>query len=248
MKLGDLRAHRVDDAPAASECAESNGAVRRQHDPERDVERFDVAGREQHTGDNPHRLLRVVGAVIETEECGRQQLQPAEPAVDAGRRRPAEDPLNRRHQQQARRQTDERREKDEDDRLGPAARDERRETGLRDSGARIATNQRMRRARRQAEVPRDQVPDDGARRPAEDDREGHDLDIDHPGPHGPGHGGPERECGDEVEERRPDYRFARRQDARRHDGRNRIGGVVKTVDVVEEERDRDETDDGQEHR
>ena len=34
-----------------------------QHHPERNVERLDVAGREQHARDDAHRLLRVVGAV-----------------------------------------------------------------------------------------------------------------------------------------------------------------------------------------
>jgi hypothetical protein len=52
----------------------------------------------------------------------------------------------------------------------------------------------------------------------------------------------------EIEERRPDDGLARRQHARRHHGRNRIGGVVKTVDVVEDQGDRDEADDDPEHR
>ena len=40
-----------------------------------------------------------------------------------------------------------------------------------------------------------------------------------------------------------------RQHARRHDRRDRIGGVVKAVDVVEDERDEDEAADGpEEHR
>ena len=91
------------------------------------VERLDVAGREQDAGDDPHRLLRVVGAVVQAEERGRQQLQPPEPAVDAltaastgrSRRSPssATSPAD---------EADERRQDDEDDRLGPAAGDDRR--------------------------------------------------------------------------------------------------------------------------
>ena len=59
---------------------------------------------------------------------------------------------------------------------------------------------------------------------------------------------PNGERGDEVEERRPDDRLARRQHARRHDGRDRVRGVVEAVDVVEEERDADQADDDAEHR
>ena len=43
------------------------------------------------------------------------------------------------------------------------------QAGLGDRRARIAADERMRRAGRQPEVPRDQVPDDGADQAAEDD-------------------------------------------------------------------------------
>ena len=58
----------------------------------------------------------------------------------------------------------------------------------------------------------------------------------------------ERERRDEIEEGRPDDRFARRQHARRHDGGDRIRRVVETVDVVEEQRDADQAGDDGEHR
>ena len=74
------------------------------------------------------------------------------------------------------------------------------------------------------------------------------MDVDHPGADGLGDRGAERERRDEIEERRPDDGLARREHARRHHRRNRIGGVVKTVDVVEDQGDRDEADDDPEHR
>ena len=55
--------------------------------------------------------------------------------------------------------------------------------------------------------------------------------------------GAEGERGDEVEERGPDHRLSRREHARRHDGRDRVRGVVEAVDVVEDERDADQRDD-----
>ncbi len=78
LQLGDLRAHRVDDAPAAGQRAEANRDVRGEHDPERDGELAQVAGGEEHAGNDAHGLLRVVGAVHQAEERGRQQLQPPE--------------------------------------------------------------------------------------------------------------------------------------------------------------------------
>jgi hypothetical protein len=48
-----------------------------------------------------------------------------------------------------------------------------------------------------------------------------------------------------VEEGRPDDGLAGRQHARRHDRRDRIGGVVEAVDVVEEQRDQDQRRDGE---
>ena len=58
---------------------------------------------------------------------------------------------------------------------------------------------------------------------------------------------PKRERRDEVEERGPDDGLAGREHAGRHDGRDRVGGVVKAVDEVEDERDDDdERDDGEE--
>jgi hypothetical protein len=48
---------------------------------------------------------------------------------------------------------------------------------------------------------------------------------------------------DEVEERGPDDRLARRQHARGDDGRDRIRGVVKAVEEVEDQRHRDDGED-----
>ena len=62
----------------------------------------DVAAGEQHAGDDAHRLLRVVAAVAQAVGGGRDQLQPAEPPIDARRREPAEDPEHRDHDARSR--------------------------------------------------------------------------------------------------------------------------------------------------
>ena len=118
--------------------------------------------------------------------------------------------------------------------------------GLGHGRAGVAADERVRRARREAVVPRDQVPDDRAHQAGEDHREADDRDVDQARPDGLGDGRAEGERRDEVEEGGPDDGLARRQHARRHDGRDRVRGVVKAVDVVEDERDDDERDDCEE--
>ena len=52
----------------------------------------------------------------------------------------------------------------------------------------------------------------------------------------------EHQEGDEIEERRPEHRILRPQHAGRDDGRDRIGGVVQSVEEVEQQRDGDQSD------
>ena len=82
---------------------ERDRGVRRQDDPERNrmPSELEIAAGEQHAGDDPHRLLRVVAAVAQAVGRGRQQLQPPEPVIDAAGRRPRERPEDRHHQQEA---------------------------------------------------------------------------------------------------------------------------------------------------
>ena len=126
LQLGDLRAHRVDDAPAARQRAEGDRGVRGEHDPDRNrqmaVVELKIAAGDERAGDDPHRLLRVVAAVAEAVGRRRQQLQAPEPVIDAARRARAEDPQDRHHQGKAEAHADERRQHDEDERLGPAGR------------------------------------------------------------------------------------------------------------------------------
>ena len=159
---------------------------------------------------------------------------------------PLEDPQDRDHQQEPERHPDQRRQHDEDECLGPAGDDDRAETRLGDRRSRVAADERVRGTGRQAVIPGDQVPDDRAREAGKDDREGHHVEIDQPLAHRLGDRGAEREGGDEIEERRPDDRLARSEDARRDDRRDRIRGVVEPVDVVEGQRDEDQRDYGEE--
>src|SRR5439155_1118040 len=61
-------------------------------------------------------------------------------------------------------------------------------------------------------------------------------------------GGAEGEGGHEVEKRGPDDGLARRQNARRDDGCDRVRRVVKSVDEIEDERDQDQAADQIQHR
>ncbi len=68
------------------------------------------------------------------------------------------------------------------------------------------------------------------------------LGFDDAGPDGAGDVEPEHHEGDEVEEGGPEHRVMRPQHPRGYDGRDRIGGVVQSVEEVEQQRDRDQSD------
>jgi hypothetical protein len=50
---------------------------------------------------------------------------------------------------------------------------------------------------------------------------------------------PKEQEGDEIEKRGPDYGYVRRKNARRYDSCNRIGGVMQTVEKIEDKSDPD---------
>jgi hypothetical protein len=84
------------------------------------VERLDVAGRQQHPGNNPHRLLGVVGAVVQAEERGR-------PGNLRNQRSTREGSIHRNTPQNATIDPPEHQiisQDDELERLGPTARDD----------------------------------------------------------------------------------------------------------------------------
>ena len=68
------------------------------------------------------------------------------------------------------------------------------------------------------------------------------LDIDEARADGRGDSGPEQERGDEVEECRPNNRLKGRQNARRHNRRAGIRGIVEAVDEIEQQRYQDDQD------
>ncbi len=132
------------------------------------------------------------------------------------------------------------------ERLGPAGQDDRAPACLRDGRTGIAADQSVRRAGGQAVVPGDQVPDDRPHQAGKDHAEADDRNIDEAGADGLGDGRTKREGGNEIEHRRPDDGLAWRQHTGRHYGGNRVGGVVKAVDEIENERDEDQRGDREE--
>src|SRR4029077_8293816 len=66
--------------------------------------------------------------------------------------------------------------------------------------------------------------------------------LDDAGADGVGNMGPEHRERHEVEERRPDHRILRTQHPGRHDGGDRIGSIVQSVEEVEQQRDRNQCD------
>ncbi len=114
--------------------------------------------------------------------------------------------------------------------------------GVRHRRARIAADERVRRAGGQRQPPRDEVPENSARQAGHDDVGRHQVQIHESLAHRFGHRRAEQERRHEVEKPGPQHGLPRRKHARGHDGGDRIGGVVESVDEVEDQRDADDQD------
>ncbi len=131
----------------------------------------------------------------------------------------------------------------EDQRLGPAAGNDDAGGGspaMEDGGPRygcagIAADQRVRGRGWQAQQPGDDIPDDSAQQPGQNDVLGDDVKLDHAAANRLGNGGSKQERGQEVEHSRPDYGQPRGEHASRDDRRDAVGRVVKAVQKVKNE-------------
>ena len=134
----------------------------------------------------------------------------------------------------------------QDDLVEDAAPEDAVDAGAGDHRADEAAEERVRGARRDAEVPGGEVPHDGADEGGEHDRQGDEVGVDEAFADGLGDAGVD-ERAEQVEPGGHEDGDARRERARRHRGGDRVGGVVEAVGVVEDERqddDRDEEDHG----
>ena len=200
--------------------------------------------RHQEPGDDPHRLLGVVGPVRPGKGGRRRELGPSEPAIDRSVVCAMERPGNPDHQEPADRHPDQRGKDDERKGLHPRGpRHDRPNADPRDRGPGVAPDERVRRRRRDPEVPRQDVPHDRPEEASENDVRVDDRNVDQPLPHRLRDGGAKGERRDEVEEGRPEDRLERGKDARGYHRGDRVRRVVHPVDEVEDERDRDDEED-----
>ena len=150
LQLGDPHPHRLDDAPAAEGRPQCDGGMAHEDHPDGHVERLaKVAGAEQQHRDDPHGLLRVVGAVAQAVQRRRHQLQPPEETVDARRRAVPDQEHHQGHRDHAQHQPEGRRDEDECKDLGDAAHHDDMRTRGGNPGAGEPGDERVRRARRQ---------------------------------------------------------------------------------------------------
>ena len=141
----DPRSHRVNDAPAADQRAQTHRGVARQHHPVRHVKlAAEIALRVEQHRDDAHRLLRIVAAVAERVERCRHQLQRAEDFVDRIRRIAAEQPRDEQEQQHREDESAQGRQHDRRAGLAEAGPHDRRDPHLGHAGADQPPDQRMR--------------------------------------------------------------------------------------------------------
>ena len=111
---------------------------------------------------------------------------------------------------------------------------------LRHGGARVPADQRVRRTGGQAEPPSDQVPYDRAHQAGHNHIGRDQIQVNEALAHRLGDRRAEKERRKKIEERGPQHRLKRREYPRGHDRGDGIRRIVKPVDVIEHQRDRDD--------
>ncbi len=237
IELGDALAHGLDDAPAARHGSPGNSQVAANEHPVRNDEGLEQTSGHERRRDNAHAFLRVVGAVAEAVASGGDELQAAEPLINFQGALPANDPTRDDRDGHSQEHAKQRREKNKDDGLNPAAKDERAEAGLCYCRATETTNQGVRGTGREAENQRDQVPNNRTEQTREQDLLVHQFDVNHALADGAGNSGAEEKCRDEIPECGPEDSTERSEDARGNDRSDGIGGVMPAVREFERERE-----------
>ena len=244
VKLRDPLAERLDDAPPACVGAGRHRQSSAHDHPERRPAEVGVelAGRDERERDDPHRLLRVVRSVREGDEATGHELEPPEDAVDETGRAPPDDPDEHEHDRGRTEHPEQRgQERGDQDLLDQPVPLDNVEPGSCDRGSGDASDQRVTRARRQAEIPGEQVPGDRADEPGQKHLQGDPLGTDDSLRDRGRHLERDERPG-EVQDRRTDDGGTRRQRSRRDARCDRVRSVVEAVREVEEERHHDDCD------
>src|SRR5207253_8397224 len=154
---------RADDPPAADVGAEADGEAGGDLDPGRNLEARGVAVpvQDERERDHAHRLLRVVRAVREGDPRPGAELAEAEAAVRDPGAEPDEDPVDEEQEAEGGGERDRGGgERGDDDLVRDPVPEDAPRARLDERGADEAADQRMRRARREAEPPREEAPRD----------------------------------------------------------------------------------------
>ncbi len=243
MHFENLAADRADDLPAADARAKCHGGRAEELHDIRHLERLDEAARDERERDDAHRLLRIVRAVGECHERRRYDLQAVGREIDRRRLVRMAESEDELHHEEADQHRRDRRQHERQHDLHDAPAVERRRARRDEHGADDATNQRVRRARRHAEPPRQEVPDDRADKAGDDDHLIHEI-----GAHDDIAANRLRHArrnhrADEIEHCRADDGDARSDRARRDTRRDGVRRIVETIDEIKgecEQHDHDE--------
>src|SRR5215831_19479357 len=179
--------------------------------------------------DDAHAFLRVVRAVAQAEKRRREELQPAEPAVDLEGTLAADDPARERGQHDRKKHSDDRRKENKENRFHPSGKYEGFEAGVGNRRSAVSTDQRVRRTGGKAEDQGNQVPGDRSEQPGEDDLLSDEVQADKAFTDCTGHGSAKKERGDKIPKGGPSDGAKRRKDARGDDGGDGIGDVIALI-------------------
>ena len=115
--------------------------------------------------------------------------------------------------------------------------------GVHHGGAGVAADQGVRGGRGQAPPPGEQIPDDGAEQPGQDDVLIDVFQANHAAADGLGDGSAEEKSSQKIKSRRPQHGEPGGQHARGDHGRDAVGGIVEAVEEVEDQGDQDRDQD-----
>eukprot|EP00825_Cyclidium_porcatum_P040509 TRINITY_DN5135_c0_g1_i20.p5 TRINITY_DN5135_c0_g1~~TRINITY_DN5135_c0_g1_i20.p5 ORF type:complete len:245 (-),score=24.37 TRINITY_DN5135_c0_g1_i20:2477-3211(-) len=205
VEFGDAVTHGLYDTPTAEHGTEAHRRVARKYDPAGNgIGGLGYTRSDQQHPDDADGFLRIIAAVSKAIGRSRQQLETPEVFIDLAWRHVSANPRNGHHQGTTNHKAEKRRHEDEGDDFQNTGRDQAADTRFGHGCADQTTDQGVRGRRRNAVVPGNDVPDNGADQRTEDDVMIDDRGIDGAFADSQGHLEREQEIGKKIECRGPD--------------------------------------------
>ena len=242
MHLEYLAADGTDDFPSAYAGTQGHSSSAEQFDDSRDFQCVDESAGKQGQCNDPHGFLGIIGTVRKGHESGRQDLQPVGRQIDDRRTVAMTDGKDEIHDNIPDDDSGNRGQNQGEENLQYAPAVEGPEADRNGYGANHTADERMGGTGGHADVPGQEVPDDGPCQAGDDDQlvdhigRNDDIAADCFGNACRNHGT------DKVQDGRTDDSQARADSPRRYAGGDGVGRIVEPVDKIENQGQDDDED------